>query len=407
MDAVVGGESLGHGVAAQLARLGPFGKGNPEVRLLVPRARIGEVSSMGDGERHARFVLRSGPARASGVAFGVGRTLEGTADAGPVDVTVRLELNEWNGAVFPRLVLGEVFPPAAPREVAILPCRASEYDGRFLETLDAKREAGIPPVDLGAVRERIDRSEASDVASVAALASTGEPVLVLCAEATWRRALLASAVDPARFGGGEVAVPRRGGRWRPLARRWAAWRSVVAWRSPTGEPSPWRRKRLGIFGTSSSPTRRRTPGWRPRRSRECATGPAGRTLWRRPATPAAIRALELRFPTREALARAYRALRAHSGGDPLGLAAVREALDCALASLAPELAATAVRTLAETGVVRALRTAPEFGLEVVSSVRGELERAPSFVANREAHEECVRFLTRGKEQSSSRMPAAA
>jgi hypothetical protein len=122
----------------------------------------------------------------------------------------------------------------------------------------------------------------------------------------------------------------------------------------------------------------------------------------------AIRALELRFPPREALARAYRALRAQSGGDPLGLAAVREALDGALgAPCAPELAATAVRTLAETGVVRALRTAPEFGLEVVSSVRGELERSPSFVANREAHEECVRFLTRVKEQSSSRMPAAA
>ena len=38
VDAVVGGESLGHEVAEQLTRLGPFGKGNPSVRLLVPAA---------------------------------------------------------------------------------------------------------------------------------------------------------------------------------------------------------------------------------------------------------------------------------------------------------------------------------------------------------------------------------
>ena len=59
IDAVVGGESLGHDVAGQLARLGPFGKGNPEVRLLVPGARIGDVRGMGEEERHARFVSRA------------------------------------------------------------------------------------------------------------------------------------------------------------------------------------------------------------------------------------------------------------------------------------------------------------------------------------------------------------
>ena len=111
IDAVVGGEGLGHAVAHQLAALGPFGKDNPEVRLLVPAARIADVRPMGEEEKHARFSLASGPARASGVAFGVGGSLARAADAGPADVSVRLELNEWNGAVSPRIVLGSVYTP--------------------------------------------------------------------------------------------------------------------------------------------------------------------------------------------------------------------------------------------------------------------------------------------------------
>src|SRR5690606_34980972 len=101
VDAVVGGESLGHEVADQLARLGPFGAGNPEVRLLVPKARLEDVRPMGEGERHARFSLASGRARAAGVAFRVNGSLAAVAQR-PVDVSLRLELNNWNGAVSPR-----------------------------------------------------------------------------------------------------------------------------------------------------------------------------------------------------------------------------------------------------------------------------------------------------------------
>src|SRR5262249_51402622 len=64
IDAVVGCESLGLEVAEQLDRLGPFGAGNPEVKLLVPGARLADVRPMGSGERHARFTLASGPRRA-------------------------------------------------------------------------------------------------------------------------------------------------------------------------------------------------------------------------------------------------------------------------------------------------------------------------------------------------------
>ncbi len=110
VDAVVGGEALGHDVAEQLARLGPFGSGNPGVRLLVPGAKLADVRRMGEGDRHARFSLTSGSTRALGVAFGVNGELDAVAAAGPVDVSLELELNEWNGAVEPRVVLGELYP---------------------------------------------------------------------------------------------------------------------------------------------------------------------------------------------------------------------------------------------------------------------------------------------------------
>ena len=81
IDAVVGGEHLGHDVAEQLTRLGPFGHGNPAVRFLVAGARLGDVRPMGEGERHARFSVASGARRALGVAFGVNGKLDEAASS--------------------------------------------------------------------------------------------------------------------------------------------------------------------------------------------------------------------------------------------------------------------------------------------------------------------------------------
>src|SRR5204862_5430114 len=100
-------------VAEQVSRLGPFGIGNPGVRLLVPGARLADVRPMGSGERHARFTLASGPRRALGVAFGVNGELgaAATADAA-LDVSVALEVNQWNGAIEPRVVLRSLYAPS-------------------------------------------------------------------------------------------------------------------------------------------------------------------------------------------------------------------------------------------------------------------------------------------------------
>ncbi len=409
VDAVVGGESLGHDVATALERLGPFGKGNPEIRLLVPAARIGDVRAMGEGERHARFSLASGPARASGVAFGVGTSLAGVAENGPLDVSLRLELDEWNGAVSPRIVLGSLYPSPAGGG-ADLHCPDEEHAGRLAAALERDPVLDEASVAFTHARVRVDRTRASATASVAALTSSGEPVLVVCADAVWRRGLVESAASPARFGGGRSAViasrgsvesglaasarlleEGRGGialvDWPVLALHpeLAAEFPHVVLADPAPEPR--------VEAVALAAARR-------------AAGHA-HVLSSHEDPALSLRALELSFPSRAALGPVYRELRDRAAR-PLGLEAVRGAVEAGGAEVrSPEWCGRAIRILAEIGVVRLAGSRAAPMLEVVSSVRGELERSPSFAANQKAHEECVRFLTRGKEQSSIPMPAAA
>jgi single-stranded-DNA-specific exonuclease len=407
IDAVVGGEGLGHAVASQLAALGPFGKGNPEVRLLVPAARIRDVRPMGEEEKHARFSLATGGARASGVAFGVAGSLARAADEGPSDVSVRLELNEWNGAVSPRIVLGEVYsPPPAAR--GTWRADEDEYAARFEAALTghARKHDGAV---LGAARERVDRTRASAVASVAALVSSGEPVLVVCADALWRRALTEDAANPARFGGGESAVVA----WRGslAAGRSRAERvlegerggvALVDWAALELAPEIAGRFRHVVLAD---------PAPSPRVEAIALAGARDGAGWAHVLSShseggLAVRALELAFPGREGLGHVYRAVHG-PGGTPRDLAGVRAALESGGEQHAPEWCARAVRVLAEIGVIRMTGTAHAREFQAVSSVRGDLGRSPGHVANLKAHEECLKFLTRGKEQSSNQVPAAA
>jgi hypothetical protein len=63
---------------------------------------------MGEG-KHARFTIESDGVHARAVAFGNDGKL-GVAQDQPVDVTFRLEINEWNGVCEPRVVLRHAQP---------------------------------------------------------------------------------------------------------------------------------------------------------------------------------------------------------------------------------------------------------------------------------------------------------
>ncbi|MEA2290947.1 MAG: single-stranded-DNA-specific exonuclease, partial [Solirubrobacteraceae bacterium] len=181
VDAVVAGDELGTALAEELERLAPFGIGNPDVSLLVPAARLTDARPMGEG-KHIRFTVEAGGVRARAVAFGMPRLPDG--HDGPLDATFGLELNEWNGTVEPRLVLRHAQPPE-PAPIALVGEPEDDLAAALAE-LDAP--PGPPPAapapGPGAVRDRRDGGAAG---VIAALVASGEPVLVVCADARARR----------------------------------------------------------------------------------------------------------------------------------------------------------------------------------------------------------------------------
>jgi hypothetical protein len=93
----------------ELARLAPFGLGNPEVTLLAAGCELGELATVGEG-KHLRFrVRRDGADAGSAIAFGFGARLDTYRIEGRFDVAFRLQENRWNGTVSPQLVVRRIF----------------------------------------------------------------------------------------------------------------------------------------------------------------------------------------------------------------------------------------------------------------------------------------------------------
>jgi single-stranded-DNA-specific exonuclease len=190
VDAVVAGDELGLALAEELELLAPFGIGNPGVALLLPAARFADPRTMGEG-KHARFTVEAGGTRAGAVAFGVSKV---DCD-GPLDATFSLELNEFNGSVEPRLVLRHA-RACAPAPIAIVG-EPEDYLAAALEELerplDAVSEAGATgsnrPV-AGAKEPAAsgfrDRRGGGIAGTIGALVASGEPVLVVAADAILR-----------------------------------------------------------------------------------------------------------------------------------------------------------------------------------------------------------------------------
>src|SRR4051794_29905797 len=219
LDALVGvgREGIGMDLARQLESLGPFGMGNPGPRLLVPSGRLREVHPLGEEGKHSRFQLESGAGRALGVAFGMNGEISKREDQA-LDLSIELEVDRWNGAEQPRVVVRELYPLSSPTagEAKPAPCGdhcpapAPEWLDRLERELTRVAEGrpgallDVRPAESGR-REAIDRRGGAAVASLAELISSGEPVLAICADAARRAKLASEAADPRRFG---AALPR-------------------------------------------------------------------------------------------------------------------------------------------------------------------------------------------------------
>ena len=208
VDAVVPGGALGLPLAEELERLRPFGVGNPQPTLLVPASRVEGVGGMGEERKHARFTLVSGGSRARAVAFGSPPRSLARAAEGPQDVAARLEVNRWNGAVEPRLVL-RALCPTAPGELELL----GQDGADFWDVLEREleRDPCSPEPGLGDAR-LVDR-RGEGLAGVAGdLLASGERVAVAVADIPRRSASLRSLI--AGLAPGALAVVS----WSALAR---------------------------------------------------------------------------------------------------------------------------------------------------------------------------------------------
>jgi single-stranded-DNA-specific exonuclease len=443
VDAVVSGGLLGHSLAEEIERLAPFGMGNPGVRLLVPAAHLADVRPMGKEGKHARFSLNSGSGRALGVAFGTSALPEDE----PLDLSVRLELNHWNGAVEPRVVLKEHYTLGEPNGAggACEHCADhagdEEWWGRVVEALEASQSldslspgAGDNPqfdslspgaegddgegpraADGVGHREAVHHPPGSAIATIAELVSSGESVLALCADASRRRALALHAASPERFGGATPAVAcgrcPDGVLTEQIAAgdRLAMTDYTALARRPDLAGGPSTRLRLAQdAGRCEQPSMAvHTPGAFDHvvlvdpppfpELESLLAGSAGlvHVCWGDAEREFALGVHESEWGMRDALADVYRTLRDAGGA----------AADTKLATIltgpsrhprSAELAGRCLRVLSELGVaqVEPGSKGHACSARVVSSEGTNLERSQAFIAYRARYEEGKQYLSR-------------
>lgn len=407
VDAIAGGVGLGLELAEELKQLAPFGMGNPGVRLLVPSARVTDVRAMGEG-KHARFSLHSGSHRALGVAFG--RASLGVEDEDLLDATVRLEVNQWNGSIEPRVVLRELYPleePAVDGKQSALPhsCAVDEPEWwtRFETelTADLDRETASSHNSGGSSRSRDDagarqvvQGAASATVAIAELVSSGAGVLAVTADASRRAGLGNGATGLARFNGGAALIACHRCSDEEIARlvgKGDAGLAVVDYAALDRAPElACAFEHVVLVDPPRSALDEMRSGL------PCAEGHPGflHVLWSEAEVEFAGKALVEQWPGREAVAASFRALRelgeAQGGGLRNALAGTGNH------PLSPEACARRFRVLSE---LRLAQGAPEGGaglVRVVSSERTDLQRSAAFRAYGERLSEAQQFLARPK-----------
>jgi single-stranded-DNA-specific exonuclease len=191
VDAILSARELDLELAEALAALAPFGRANPRISLLLPAARFRDPRGMGEG-KHVRFTVVSGGARLGAVAFGAGATLP-VAEGVLADGIFALEVHEWGGIAEPRLNLQHA-QPCAPDQIELIGERGPYLERVFSELGRDTGEIAASQENPGRRRTRHDRRDGAIAASIVGLVASGEPVLLVCADARLRIAQMAATV---------------------------------------------------------------------------------------------------------------------------------------------------------------------------------------------------------------------
>jgi single-stranded-DNA-specific exonuclease len=365
IDAVASGHALGTTLAEELERLAPFGQGNPAPTLLVPAARVSDVRSMGEDGQHTRFTVSNGGSRARAVAFRTAARLLPASEDERHDVAVRLELNEWNGTVEPRLVLRAICPT---ERASCSPARPEEPFMAAFEHALAPREPAVPS---GGRRWLRDRRGEGFAGVVGDLISSGERVLVVCADVS------------RRLDGLESLVAGIAARVRTADGRPCEGLAVASWPDLEADPS--------LAEPYAHLVALDPPAW-----------PAGETLlanapgagfahlaWGEAEVEFALSVARRSLDMREELVALYKELRS---AEPLDGARLADVLrGDGPHARTPAQAARLVTVLSEVGLV-AIEPGPS--LRMLEARRTELERSPTYMRALERYAMARAYLER-------------
>ena len=215
VDAVAGGPDLTLATAEALEALAPFGRGNPEPRVVIPGCALTGISRVGEG-RHLKARLAAGGVTAPAIGFSMGNrapTLQEDGEGARYDAIARIEVERWQDTVGPRVTLEALDRlPAGPPVPGgcVTPCDASCGDR---VAADALRRLTAEPFPVGghdgaqpppsAVHDR--RGEGRALPLIVSLAGADGGVVAVVSDVPRRRGTLDSVLAPGRLGV-EVAV---------------------------------------------------------------------------------------------------------------------------------------------------------------------------------------------------------
>jgi single-stranded-DNA-specific exonuclease len=384
VDAVAPGDQLGLDMAEELERLAPFGMGNPPPTLLVPCAMLDNPRALGEG-RHVAFTLSAGGARSRAVCFGAGSKLP--AEPGdPVEAAVRLEVNRWNGAVEPRLVLKHA-RRAGTAGIEVMGEQtfsagfATELDRVLRDPHGSEPEgqalvAGRTPVAVSENTRPGDRRSEGVFGDGAGGRPSAEGRAVRDVRGTGVGGVLGDLV---RSGPTVAVAAHAGARARALSGRVGGF-ALVGWGALEDDPGLIEGfTHVVVIDPPATDRVEHLPGtgWT-----HLAWGPAELSF--------ALRIHEWDYALRAPLTDLYRAIRAAGSMDG-------EACEAALRGDGPQprsaaLAGRLVRVLSELRLVELRREGPALTV-VAPPVRTSLERSPAFRAYQRRLEDGLRFLS--------------
>lgn len=108
LDTILTPEEISLELYGEVQQLAPFGMGNPQPRLLLPRARLSTVEMVGSEGNHLKCLAHVGEREFQCIGFRLGRYAPKVWDLGEVGLVFKLGRDEWQGRTKVQLELEDL-----------------------------------------------------------------------------------------------------------------------------------------------------------------------------------------------------------------------------------------------------------------------------------------------------------